>query len=159
MLRPLIRTVESVMTEWFKLPISKAPVPKDQVYPLTLQEIATLLRENRLTRVRSVALLPKTRRGQFVRAEYQGENAKNAPLSNEPHRWNGTISIWIFGVSKKERAKMVGLVRKEVLPRVIEWVRELDTKNENWRQSDHNLLFKYEKGEVKMTLDDNRFWE
>ncbi len=146
------------MTEWFKYPISKAPLPKDQVYPITPQELETLLRQNQLPRVRSVALLPKSRRGAFVKAEYQGKNAKNTPQSDESHPWNGTVSIWIFGVNKKERAKMEELVRNEVLPRVFEWVRELDRRNENWRQSDHNIRFKYEKGDVKMTFDDNKFW-
>lgn len=156
--RDHLGTSECVMTEWFKYPISKDSLPKDQAYPITPKEIATLIGQNQLTRVRSVALLPKTRKGQFIKADYQGENTKNTPLSDEPHPHAGSITIWIFGVNKKERTKLEGVVRNEVLPKLFEWVRDLDERSENWRQSDHNVMFKHEEGDLKVSFDDNDYW-
>jgi hypothetical protein len=146
------------MTKWFKYPISKDTLPKNQAYPIKPSEIATLLEQNQITRVKSIALLPKTRNEEFIKADYQGENTKNTPLSNEPHPSNGKIRLWIFGVSKKEKARVEEVIRKEVLPMLLEWIRDLEQKNANWRQSDHNIVFKYEHEEVKIRFDDNSYW-
>lgn len=146
------------MTEWFKYPISTENLPKDQAYPITPKVIATVLEQNQMARVKSVAFLPKKRKGQFIKAEYQGENTKNTPLSDERHPFAGTITIWIFGVSKEEKARAEARVRKEVLPSLLEWITDLEQRGENWRQSDHNVMFKYEQGEVKISFDDNSFW-
>ena len=146
------------MTKWFKYPISQNTLPKDQLYPIKPSEIATLFEENQMARVRSVGLLPKIRREDFIKAEYQGENSKNIPLSNERHPYAGTITISIYGVSKEEKARAEAVVRNDVLPKLLEWIKDLDQRNENWRLSDHNIIFRYKDGEVKISFDDNSFW-
>ena len=146
------------MTEWFKYPISKDTLPKDQAYPIRPNEIGDLIEQNQLRQVISVALLPKTRSEDFIKADYQGENTKNTPLSNEFHPYNGKIRIWIYGVNKKEKIKTEAVVRDKVIPMLIEWIKDLDQRNENWKQSDHNIKFKYDGAEVKVSLDDNNYW-
>ena len=141
-----------------KYPISTERLPKDQAYPVKPTEIANLIEHNQLRRVMSVALLPKIKSEDFVKADYQGENATCEPLSNEPHPWNGKIQIWIYGVDKKEKAKAEGVVRDSVFPRLIEWIKDLDKRNENWRQSDHNIKFKYDAAVIRVSFDDNNYW-
>jgi len=143
------------MTEWFKYPISRDSLPKDQVYPLTPMEVQKLLAQNQILRVHSVALLPRVRKEDFIKACYLGENARQEPISSERHPDAGSTSIWIFGISKQNRQEACDLIRGQVLPRLVEWLRDIEQREHNWRLSNHNIRFRYDRGEIRVSLDED----
>jgi hypothetical protein len=103
----------------------KWKVPKGLSYPLKRSVLDKTLENSRTNRIKWVYYSLRTGGSILIEANFVGEAHKLISI--------GYISLSIYAVLSEERKQTEELLIEQGLPKLVEWLKKVETAGEGWR--------------------------
>jgi hypothetical protein len=104
---------------------SKDKIPKHLCYPLKRSLLDEILNESETERIQWVTYSIRAGGNVVVRTNFIGESHKLPTI--------GRIGVTIYAVPVEEKSKIERLLIEKGLPRLVEWLKKVETLGEGWR--------------------------
>jgi hypothetical protein len=119
----------------------KAKLPKSLSFPLKRSVLDAALLEATVSGIHCVYYWLRQRGHILIRADYCGEGRRGWAAA-------GRASITVYAVPAVERQVTEACLVSEVLPRMVRWLKELESSGNIYRGVDHHFAATWEAGAV-----------
>jgi hypothetical protein len=123
----------------------KAKVPQGLSYPLKRSVLDAALLEAGVSGIRCVYYWLRQRGHIVMRADFSGEGRRGWAAA-------GLASITVYAVPSSDRQVIEAALVSQVLPRMICWLRELESPGTSRRGVDHHFVAGWEAGAVEFEM-------
>jgi hypothetical protein len=121
----------------------KHRLPKGQSFPLKRSVLDTHLDVARLKTVWIVYYWVRNAGSVVLRADYCGEGRKGWATA-------GRTTLTVYAVPSGERKETEIIVVRDILPKLVAWLRKAEDSGNTWRGADHEIVFNLEDGALRI---------
>ena len=118
-----------------KYGFSKSKIPKGMSYPLKRSMLDAALDEAGIFRLHMVYYFLRQSGQNVMRADYAGESRQAAAA--------GRSSVTVYAVPSDERKQTESLILATGLPRVCQWLKNIENGGDGLRSKDRHLVIEY----------------
>ena len=117
----------------------------------------------KLTQIHSITYRLGTSRAVVISARYKGELHQDRLKALALQKaWRGddigNSEIRVYSVAPEDEKAAREVIIGNALPLMCEWLRDTENQSSNWRRNDHSIVFRFKKGQLSFTLDEEGYW-
>lgn len=118
----------------------KRKLPKGFSYPIKRSALDEILKPLGTERIKWITYSPDRRGNIIVWANFIGEGHKTPAVGN--------IGLYIYAVPSEERKETEEILLQQGFPKLVEWLKKVETAGEGWRSKTRLFEIKYKDGEL-----------
>lgn len=103
----------------------KGKLPKGLSYPIKRSVLDKILEDSRTNRIKWISFSANQREKIILWANFIGEGQKTPTIGN--------IGLYIYAVPSEERKQTEEILIKQGFPKLVQWLKKIETAGEGWR--------------------------
>ena len=121
----------------------KWKIPKGLSYPIKRSVLDKILEDSKTNRIKWVSFSSGQRENIVLWANFIGEGHKTSTVGN--------IGLYIYAVPSDERKEMEEFLLEKGFPKLVEWLKKVESAGEGWRSKTRLFEIRYENGELNFS--------
>ncbi|MEZ5326572.1 MAG: hypothetical protein R3F19_16110 [Verrucomicrobiales bacterium] len=119
----------------------KVKIPKGMSFPLNRSRLDAALMESELSGVHCVYYWLRQSGNIVLRGDFCGEQRRGWAAA-------GQSSITVYAVPSEQRSQVESAIDKDLLPKLIRWLQEIERADNTWRAADRHFAASWKDGLV-----------